>query len=53
MGIRAKGNHQTVYIRKVRTSIWRAFRAEALRRGLSQAEALELMIADWTYGKDK
>ena len=47
MGMRAKETHQTVYVREVLTSSWQAFRAEALRRGLGRAEALELMIAEW------
>ena len=52
MGLHATGIYQTAYIRKVRTYIWRAFRAEALRRGLSQTEALEIMIDEWVNGKD-
>ena len=52
MGISATGTHQTAYIRDVPKSVWQAFRAEALRRGLTQAEALEIMIAVWLKEKD-
>ena len=51
MGLRATGIYQTAYIRQVRTAIWQAFRAEALRLGLTQAEALEIMIAEWIKGE--
>ena len=47
MGIQAEGIRQTVYVKEVRTSSWQAFRAEALRLGMSRAEALEIMIAAW------
>ena len=52
MGIPAKDTHQTVYVKEVLTSSWQAFRAEALRRGLGRAEALELMIAEWLKEKE-
>ena len=51
MGIQAAGTHQTVYVRDVPKAAWQAFRAEALRRGLSQAEALEIMIDEWLKGE--
>ena len=52
MGRPAKSKiFQTVYIRDVRISAWQAFRAEALRRGLTQAEALETMISEWVKEK--
>ena len=53
MGIPAKGPFQTAYIRGVQKTAWQAFRAEALRRGLSQTEALEIMIDKWVKGKDE
>ena len=51
MGTTATGTYQTVYIRHVQKSVWQAFRAEALRRGLSQADALEIMITEWLKEK--
>ena len=51
MGTRAQGILQTAYVRHVRVSVWRAFRAEALRRSLSPSEALEIMIDEWMNGK--
>ena len=53
MGISATGKHQTVYVKFVQVSVWRAFRAEALRRGLTRAEALEIMIDCWLKELDK
>ena len=53
MGISATGTHQTVYIKHVQVLVWRAFRAEALRRGLTRAEALELMIDFWLTERDE
>ena len=47
MGISATGTHQTAQVRDVSKSAWQAFRAKARRRGLTQAEALEVMIAVW------
>ena len=47
MGRPAEKAQQIVYVKGVRTAAWQAFRAEALRRGLSRAEALEIMIAEW------
>ena len=52
MGTTATGTHQTAYIRYVRKAVWQAFRAEALRLGLTQAEALEIMIAEWLKEED-
>ena len=47
MGRLAKSTQQIAYVRGVSTSAWQSFRAEALRRGLTKAEALEIMIAVW------
>lgn len=52
MGRPANKTRQTAYVRNVRTAIWQAFRAEALRRGLTQAEALEIMITVWLKKED-
>ena len=53
MGTTATGTHQTAYIRYVRKAVWQAFRAEALRLGLTQAEALEIMIAGMADGESR
>ena len=52
MGRKVEGEHQGVYVRHVQASAWRAFRAKALSLGLTQTEALEVMIAEWTKEKD-
>ena len=51
MGKPADKTHMTCYVPGVRTSAWRAFRAETLRLGLSRSEALEAAISAWLKEK--